>query len=186
MSAVTLTARADDSSITDDADANVNWASGSQVLELPQACTADGATFSCDETRSAPVDGSVNPSSTADVTAPQAESSAATDTVGEERQIGSVQDYENQGITEAPLPPSALFTSGPPVTLSRSTFGAAGYSPYTPLAAASRYSPTPPFTISAPVAMGRPVGSTAIGPAGSPLWGPTGGMPMLIRPFPAR
>ena len=184
MSAVLPTAHADDSAIADEADANANSASGNQVLELPQACTADGATFSCDQTRAAPMDAPVNPTSNA-ATVPQAEASAAAD-AADDVQIGSVRDYENQGITEAPLPPSALVTSGPPVTLSRSTFGPAGYSPYPPLSAASTYVPAPPFMMSAPVAMGRPVGSTAIGPAGAPMWGPSGGLPLLSRPFPAR
>jgi hypothetical protein len=99
-------ARADDAPIAERGD----WEPVNRVLEIPQACTRDGVVISCEQgssnTEQVP-DVSANGGSEASGGATTASAKPATGDDYNEPQIspdwGSLDDYENQEIEEAPI-----------------------------------------------------------------------------------
>jgi hypothetical protein len=98
--------------------APVDWELSEQVLEIPQACIPDGAVMTCDalppgadSASAAAVDSSSSADPASDPSAaPTSSNSSNTDEASSDPSLGNLQDYENQGIAEAPIAP--VYTSG--------------------------------------------------------------------------
>ena len=129
-----------------------DWELSEQVLEIPQACIPDGVVMTCDalppgddSASSAAIDNSAgaNPASDPSAAPPPADSSN-TDEASSDPSLGNLQDYENQGIAEAPIAP--VYTSSETVA----PFGPSTY-----------FVPAAPMTLRpiAPVTIARPFGS---------------------------
>jgi hypothetical protein len=130
-----------------------DWELSEQVLEIPQACIPDGVVMTCDALE--PGDDSVssaainNSASTDPASDPSAQPSSAdssnTDEASSDPSLGNLQDYENQGIAEAPIAP--VYTS----TDTGAPFGPSTY--FVP-AAPTVLRPIAPITIARPFGSG--------------------------------
>lgn len=129
-----------------------DWELSEQVLEIPQACIPDGVVMTCDalapgddSSSTAAVDGysGADPAADPSAVANSADSSN-TDEASSDPSLGNLQDYENQGIAEAPIAP--VYTSGETVV------------PYGP---STYFVPAAPVVLVpvAPVRIARPFGS---------------------------
>jgi hypothetical protein len=141
------TARAEDPAPAD-------WEPAEQVLEIPQACIPDGVVMTCDSplpanasVSSAMIDipGDGDPAAEAGV-ASTAPDSANIDEASSDPSLGNLQDYENQGIVEAPIAP--IYTVG------AETAGPIGPSTYFVPAAPIVLRPIPPLAIARPFGSG--------------------------------
>lgn len=129
-----------------------DWELSEQVLEIPQACIPDGVVMTCDalapgddSLSSAAIDSSASADPASDPTvAPSSADSSNTDEASSDPSLGNLQDYENQGIAEAPIAP---------VYTSRDTVAAFGPTTY--------FVPAAPIVLRpiAPVTIARPFGS---------------------------
>ena len=147
-----------------------------QVLELPQSCAPDGDAYSCDDSQMA-----------RDLTAqPEASPSASGDSQDSEDlseetaevlpEVGTISDYENQGIAEDPI----IINTTNPLTgggLVRPSAGGTGPSPIGSMASAPMYTSAVPLTST----WTHPL----LGPAaGAPSFVSSRGVPMLMSPRP--
>ncbi len=135
----------------DPAPAPDDWELSEQVLEIPQACIPDGVVMTCDalapgddSSSTAAVDGSASADPAADPSAVASSAgSSNTDEASSDPSLGNLQDYENQGIVEAPIAP--VYTSGETIV------------PYGP---STYFVPAAPIVLVpvAPVTIARPFG----------------------------
>ncbi|HVA76324.1 MAG TPA: hypothetical protein VNF27_00440 [Candidatus Binataceae bacterium] len=131
-----------------------DWEPAEQVLEIPQACIPDGVVMTCDSPPPASASGTsvmIDVPDGADPAAdpsaqPTAADSANIDEASSDPSLGNLQDYENQGIVEAPIAP--IYTAG------AETVGPIGSSTYFVPAAPIVLRPIPPLAIARPFGPG--------------------------------
>lgn len=128
-----------------------DWTSSDQVLEIPQACIPDGMVMTCGAPPMAAVSAlaatpdmpaNENSSASSAVTA-SATSSANIDEASSDPTLGDLQDYETQGIVEAPIAP-IYATAGTSM----------GPLPYFAPVAPVTLTPIPPVAIARPIPAG--------------------------------
>ena len=181
---LSVSARADDTTaIADLSDLDVP-VSASQVLELPQSCAPDGGAYSCDDSTTRQDDSSADPNAVTAGQAPASDQSPdATaspsdpddETAAISPEVGTIEDYENQGIVEDPVIISSVpagYLQPPPSMVTPPVVGS--------IASAPLYPSSVPLT----AAWAHPVGMTFIRPAsGAPSLISSRGMPISPRPF---